>query len=105
MLATARRVAGDDERGIMATTKARRETRGDHAGLPSLLNVACPMPDAPQEIDPKPMPPEPPVHGECCERGCENCVWMYYYEALRSYEQACAQWRLRRFGTAEASGQ
>lgn len=62
------------------------------------------MPDARQEIDPKPMPPEPPVHGECCERGCENCVWMYYYEALRNYEQACAQWRLRRFGAPEASG-
>ncbi|CDH47640.1 oxidoreductase-like domain-containing protein [Candidatus Contendibacter odensensis] len=39
---------------------------------------------------PPPVPPKPPVQGECCERGCENCVWVFYYEALRRYEAAYA---------------
>ncbi|MCP5157852.1 MAG: hypothetical protein H6974_16330 [Gammaproteobacteria bacterium] len=34
------------------------------------------------------MPPKPPIPGECCERGCENCVWVFYYEAQRRYEAA-----------------
>ncbi|MDS4027145.1 MAG: oxidoreductase-like domain-containing protein [Candidatus Contendobacter sp.] len=33
-----------------------------------------------------PAPPKPPVPGECCERGCENCVWVFYYEAQRRHE-------------------
>ncbi|HCB12341.1 MAG TPA: hypothetical protein DEP36_02035 [Gammaproteobacteria bacterium] len=33
-------------------------------------------------------PPKPPVPGECCERGCENCVWVFYHEAQRRYEAA-----------------
>jgi hypothetical protein len=37
------------------------------------------------------IPPEPPVEGSCCGRGCEWCVWVYYDQALRRYEAARAQ--------------
>ena len=29
-----------------------------------------------------PPPPRRPVAGECCERGCDPCVWDYYERAL-----------------------
>jgi hypothetical protein len=48
---------------------------------------------------PKPVPPKPPVPGECCERGCEWCMWTYYYEAQRRYETAEADWQ-QRYGRA-----
>jgi hypothetical protein len=38
-------------------------------------------------------PPEPPVEGSCCGRGCEWCVWVYYDQALRRYEAARAKER------------
>lgn len=47
-----------------------------------------------------PLPPKPPVEGECCGRGCEYCVWVYYDRALRRYEAALARWRERSGGPA-----
>ncbi len=44
------------------------------------------MPPKPTVLHLYPEPPKPPVPGECCERGCENCVWVFYYEAQRRYE-------------------
>ncbi|HUM94425.1 MAG TPA: oxidoreductase-like domain-containing protein [Candidatus Competibacter sp.] len=46
-------------------------------------------------FSPPPIPPKPPVEGECCERGCERCMWVYYREALQRYETALAEWRRR----------
>lgn len=43
------------------------------------------LPDAPQ-------PPQPPRDDECCQSGCENCVWVCYDEARRAYEQDYAHW-------------
>lgn len=31
-------------------------------------------------------PPVAPAAEECCGRGCERCVWTYYYEALTKYQ-------------------
>lgn len=31
--------------------------------------------------------PLPPADGECCESGCEPCVWDTYYEALRQWQE------------------
>jgi len=42
---------------------------------------------------PPPIPPKPPVSGECCERGCEMCMWDYYYQAQSRYEAAYADWQ------------
>ncbi len=39
---------------------------------------------------PAPAAPKPPVPGECCERGCEMCIWDYYHQAQRRYEAAYA---------------
>ena len=33
-------------------------------------------------------PPERPRRGECCDRGCDPCIWDYY-------ERALARWRER----------
>jgi hypothetical protein len=33
-----------------------------------------------------PPPPEPDAHN-CCGRGCERCVFVAYYEALRAWRQ------------------
>lgn len=48
-------------------------------------------PDSPPD-DPAPQPPDPPQDGECCESGCENCVWTVYGEARRRYEVDYAAW-------------
>jgi len=34
-----------------------------------------------------PLPPAPPVPGECCERGCDPCVWDYYERALERWRE------------------
>lgn len=47
------------------------------------------------DMVPPPLPPKPPVEGECCERGCEMCMWDYYREAQRRHEAALARWRER----------
>ncbi|WP_207062023.1 oxidoreductase-like domain-containing protein [Motiliproteus sp. SC1-56] len=31
--------------------------------------------------------PTPPGDGECCEGGCDPCVWDRYYEALHRWQQ------------------
>lgn len=53
-----------------------------------------PSPEAPHG-DPAPQPPEPPQDGECCESGCEDCVWTRYADARRAYEAAYAEWLAR----------
>ena len=38
------------------------------------------------------LPPRPqaPHHGECCGRGCEHCVYVYFEEAVRRWEEQVA---------------
>jgi len=31
--------------------------------------------------------PEAPLHGECCGRGCEHCVYIVFEEAVRRWEE------------------
>ena len=40
------------------------------------------------ELPPKPVPPEP---YECCERGCDPCVYDYYAKRLARWEQRVAE--------------
>jgi hypothetical protein len=32
-------------------------------------------------------PPARPVPGECCDRGCEMCIWDYYERALTRWRE------------------
>ena len=45
--------------------------------------------------DPRPLPPEPPLPGDCCDSGCDPCVHDSYSEALQHYREQLAQWRMR----------
>ncbi|MFC4729006.1 oxidoreductase-like domain-containing protein [Coralloluteibacterium thermophilus] len=45
--------------------------------------------------DPRPEPPEPPLPGECCESGCDPCVYDLHAEAMAAYREALAAWRVR----------
>lgn len=59
--------------------------RNQAATLASLMN----------DHDPRPLPPEKPLPGDCCDGGCDNCVLTVYSEELDEYKQALAAWRER----------
>ena len=40
----------------------------------------------------RPIPPEKPLPMECCETGCEVCVFDAYIAAWADYEKALASW-------------
>jgi hypothetical protein len=46
--------------------------------------------------DPRPQPPVEPESWECCQSGCDPCVFDRYWEALARYEQGLADWNARR---------
>ncbi len=48
--------------------------------------------------DPRPLPPREPELGECCEGGCEPCVFDRYGEALERYREALEAWLERHPG-------
>src|SRR3546814_16112239 len=45
------------------------------------------LPDLP------PSPPEKPLAFDCCESGCDRCVFDIYAEELAFYEAELAAWR------------
>lgn len=45
--------------------------------------------------DKKPEPPQEPEAWECCQSGCDPCVYDRYWEALERYEQALLAWQRR----------
>lgn len=49
----------------------------------------------PRPDDPMPQPPERPGDDECCESGCDNCVWVAYSEARNRYRAELAAWQAR----------
>lgn len=42
--------------------------------------------------DPRPIAPEPPLPGECCDSGCDPCVLDTYTEQLQYYREQLAKW-------------
>ena len=42
-----------------------------------------------------PTPPEKPLAFDCCESGCDRCVFDIYAEELAFYEAELAAWRDR----------
>ena len=45
--------------------------------------------------DPPPTRPEKPLPSDCCESGCDRCVFEVYAEELEQYEAELARWRAR----------
>lgn len=48
-----------------------------------------------EATDPPPRPPAKPLPFDCCESGCERCVFDVYAEELDHYVSAMAAWRER----------
>ncbi|MBN3765764.1 oxidoreductase-like domain-containing protein [Burkholderia sp. Ac-20365] len=45
--------------------------------------------------DPRPTPPTEPEPGDCCQSGCDPCVFDLYTEELTRYRAALAAWEAR----------
>ncbi|MDH5823087.1 oxidoreductase-like domain-containing protein [Luteimonas sp. RD2P54] len=45
--------------------------------------------------DPRPQPPPKPLPSDCCESGCQTCVYDLYADELALYGEALAAWRTR----------
>lgn len=46
--------------------------------------------------DPEPQAPEKPLASDCCDSGCERCVFDIYADELADYERRFAAWSARR---------
>lgn len=45
--------------------------------------------------DPEPRAPEKPLASDCCDSGCERCVFDIYAEELAEYERRHLAWSAR----------
>jgi len=52
----------------------------------------------PPARDPRPVEPEKPLPGDCCDGGCSPCVLDAYAEAMDDYRERLARWRARNPG-------
>lgn len=55
--------------------------------------------------DPRPQPPERPLPSDCCESGCEVCVYDLYEMELETYGKALAAWEARHLEADPPSNQ
>jgi len=53
--------------------------------------------------DPCPQPPEPPLASDCCNGGCDPCVYDSHAEEMDAYRRELAAWR-QRHPQAQAGG-
>ncbi|KFN48849.1 hypothetical protein N790_05635 [Arenimonas malthae CC-JY-1] len=49
----------------------------------------------PPANDPRPVEPEKPLPGDCCDGGCNPCVLDTYAEAMEHYRERLAAWQAR----------
>jgi hypothetical protein len=45
--------------------------------------------------EPKPRPPREPDPWECCQSGCDPCIYDRYRQELEAYERALREWEAR----------
>lgn len=64
----------------------------DHGSPPP--GAALRDPAAPED-DPRPQPPEPPLPSDCCDSGCDPCIYDLYNDELQLYRQRLADWLQR----------
>ena len=63
--------------------------------------MAAMNPSAPPiPLDPRPIPPEPPLPSDCCDSGCDPCINDSYAEELQYYREQLAKWLERHPGQA-----
>ena len=74
-------------------------TRSRAGSLSAMPALAAPsalesvrMPDTSPDPDRKPSPPERPEPADCCQGGCERCVYDLYEEAMDRYREALRVW-------------
>jgi Oxidoreductase-like protein, N-terminal len=53
------------------------------------------MSDPANAGDPAPEPPRAPEPDDCCQSGCERCVYDVYLSEVERYETALAAWKQR----------
>lgn len=51
--------------------------------------------DFSKSYDTKPEPPPEPEAWECCQNGCDPCIYDRYWQALERYEHALEAWQMR----------
>ncbi|KAB0600172.1 MAG: oxidoreductase [Cupriavidus sp.] len=44
------------------------------------------------------MPPERPGDNECCQSGCDPCVFDFYNDEMERYRQELKAWEARQAG-------
>lgn len=54
--------------------------------------------DSDESDDPRPVPPVRPEAEDCCNGGCDRCVFDLYQDALERYEAELRAWLQRRSG-------
>lgn len=52
--------------------------------------------------DPPPSPPSKPLPFDCCESGCDRCVYDIYADELAHYQSALLAWHARNPGNDPA---
>lgn len=53
------------------------------------------MTTLPPANDPRPVEPEKPLPGDCCDGGCNPCVLDTYAGAMEHYRERLAAWQAR----------
>ncbi|HXZ06759.1 MAG TPA: oxidoreductase-like domain-containing protein [Paraburkholderia sp.] len=61
------------------------------------------MTQASLKDDPPPVPPVQPELEDCCNSGCNPCVFDLYQSELERYRTALAEWQDRQTRQAQAS--
>lgn len=73
----------------------------DHEGIDPMDPAASRPAPAPQRAvvaDPPPVPPQAPLPFDCCESGCDRCVYDIHADDMAHYQSALAAWRGRNPG-------
>jgi len=58
------------------------------------------VPQHPADHDPRPLPPERPGDNECCQSGCDPCVFDFYADEMERYRAELRAWEARHPGPA-----
>lgn len=73
----------------------RGRPEGDMATMGQHGSGTTPPSERATACDPPPTPPPKPLPFDCCESGCDRCVFDTYADELAHYQSALAAWRAR----------